>query len=292
MHEALVQTGADASPPYVIVVGSEKGGTGKSTTAVHLVVALLKLGFRVGAVDLDARQATLASFFENRSAFAATSGRRLELPVWRRIERSQAADRSAAETEERGAFERALGELADRHFVVIDTAGNDLHLSRLGHAAADTLITPLNDSFLDIAVLARIDRDKREVQAPSVYSRMVWEQNNHRIVAGRQPIDWIVVRNRLAHIEARNMREIGRLLEVLAHRIGFRLAPGIGERVVFRELFLKGLTVLDLPEEPGAESAPQGSAPQSSASQAAARQEIEALLRTVGVVGEPEPAAG
>src|SRR3546814_6757451 len=56
------------SVPYVIVVGSEKGGTGKSTTAIHLTVGLMKLGFRVGTIDLDARQGTFTAFWRNRAA--------------------------------------------------------------------------------------------------------------------------------------------------------------------------------------------------------------------------------
>jgi chromosome partitioning protein len=151
----------------------------------------------------------------------------------------------------------------------------------LAHENADTLITPINDSFLDIDVLAQIDRRRREVLAPSTYSQMVWEQNNRRVLAGRPPIDWVVMRNRLSHIEARNKREIADLLIQLARRIGFRLAPGFGERVVFRELFLQGLTLLDLPEEaPGLAPNP---------SHLAGRAEIRALLQTIGL-SETAPA--
>src|SRR3970040_2044588 len=138
-----------------------------------------------------------------------------------------------------------------RGFAAIDRPASDSPLSRLAHAAADTLITPLNDSFLDIDLLAVVDRARREALAPSVYSRLVWEQNNRRVAANRAPIDWIVMRNRLTHIEARNKREIADLLARLAKRIGFRLAPGFGERVVFRELFPRGLTVLDPPDAAG-----------------------------------------
>ncbi len=168
-------------------------------------------------------------------------------------------------------------------FIVIDTPGSDSHLSRLAHESADTLITPINDSFLDIDVLAQIDRRRREVLAPSTYSQMVWEQNNRRVLAGQPPIDWVVMRNRLSHIEARNKREIAGLLIQLARRIGFRLAPGFGERVVFRELFLQGLTLLDLPEEEAPGLAPNPS-------HLAGRAEIRALLQTIGL-SETAPAA-
>jgi chromosome partitioning protein len=265
----------EESVPYVIVVGSEKGGTGKSTTAIHLAVALLKLGFRVGSIDLDARQGTFTGFLRNRDAQARQSGRPLELSKHRAIQRSAASEPSAAEADEAGRLQDAFDDLADCHFIVIDTPGSDSYLCRLGHNRADTLVTPLNDSFLDIEVLAHINRERREVEAPSVYSQLVWEQNNQRVVAGRPPIDWVVLRNRLAHIEARNMREISALLELLAKRIGFRLAPGISERVVFRELFMKGLTALDLPEA--------GDGVGENSSHAAARREIQDLLQAIGL---------
>ncbi|MEQ9609522.1 MAG: division plane positioning ATPase MipZ [Kiloniellaceae bacterium] len=265
----------EESVPYVIVVGSEKGGTGKSTTAIHLAVALMKLGFRVGTIDLDARQGTLSAFFRNRAAQGERSGRPLELSKHRAIVRSGASDPAAAEADEAGRLQDAFDDLADCHFIVIDTPGSDSYLCRIGHNRADTLITPLNDSFLDIEVLAHINRERREVEAPSVYSQLVWEQNNQRVVAGRPPIDWVVLRNRLAHLEARNMREIQALLSLLAKRIGFRLAPGISERVVFREMFMQGLTALDLPEAGGG----QGEI----ASHAAARREVQDLLQAIGL---------
>ncbi len=268
-------TRTEESVPYVVVVGSEKGGTGKSTTAIHLAVALMKLGFRVGTIDLDARQGTFSAFFRNRAEQAERSGWPLELSKHRSIERSTATERAAAEADEAGRLQDALDDLADCHFIVIDTPGSDSYLCRLGHNRADTLVTPLNDSFLDIEVLARINRERREVEAPSVYSQLVWEQNNQRVVAGRPPIDWVVIRNRLAHLEARNMREISTLLSLLAKRIGFRVAPGISERVVFRELFLKGLTALDLPQT--ANGRPETS------SHAAARREIQELLKAIGL---------
>ncbi|MEQ8356490.1 MAG: division plane positioning ATPase MipZ [Kiloniellaceae bacterium] len=266
---------AEEAVPYVVVIGSEKGGTGKSTTAIHLAVALLKLSFRVGTIDLDARQATLSAFFRNRSDQAERSGHPLELSKHRIIERSMLGERAAAEADEGGRLQDALDDLADCHFIVIDTPGSDSYLCRQGHNRADTLVTPMNDSFLDIEVLAHINRERREVEAPSVYSQLVWEQNNQRVVAGRPPIDWVILRNRLAHIEARNMREIAALLNLLSRRIGFRVAPGFSERVIYRELFLKGLTALDLPE------AGEGRAEPSS--HAAARREIQDLLEAIGL---------
>ena len=265
-----------ASPgPFVITLGNEKGGTGKSTTAMNLAVALLKLGYKVGTIDLDGRQGTLSRYLTNRRSLAKTIHRDVPMPLHRRIERSEADQRQAAESEDKARLGEAFVELADRQIVIVDTPGSDSYLSRLAHANADMLITPINDTLLDIDILAHIDPSKREVRAPSAYCQMVWEQNGRRLASGRKPIDWIVMRNRLTHIDAHNKRAVADLLDQLAERIGFRLASGFGERVIFHELFLTGLTVLDLPDD-----RLRG---WSNVSLSHARREIQNLLLAVGV---------
>ncbi len=263
--------------PLVITLASAKGGTGKSTTAVHLAVGLIKLGHRVGSIDLDGGQATMSRYFANRVSFAEDTGQKLGMPRHRRIGPSRHANRDLAEHDEQARFSEALADLTDCAYVVIDTPGSDSHMARLGCVQADTLITPLNDSFLDVDILARIDRRKREVLGPSEYCKLIWQENDRRVASDRRPIDWIVMRNRLAHLEARNNREVHGLLQQLAQRIGFRLEPGLSERVVFRELFFKGLTPLDLPGDE-AEGRVE-------TSHVHARQEIGDLLRAVGALG-------
>jgi chromosome partitioning protein len=237
--------------PRVIVLGNEKGGTGKSTTAMHLIVALLGGGRKVGSIDLDGSQGTLTRYIANRESFVKKTGRKIAMPLHRCLESSEAPGRAEARAEEEGLLDQALSAMADCRFVVIDTPGSNTHLARLGHAQAHSLITPLNDSFLDIDVLARVDRDRRAVLEPSRYCRMVLEEIERRKTTGTMPLDWIVMRNRLAHIDSRNSREIAGLLARLSKRLGFRLQPGFSERVVFRELFYRGLTLLDLPADLG-----------------------------------------
>ena len=234
---------------HVIVLGNEKGGSGKSTAAMHVIVGLLRDGYKVGTIDLDARQATLSNYLASRQAFTASHDVALPQPLVIAVHRVDNDSRAVSETEEKAAFEaamRALSESCD--VIVIDCPGSDTYLSRLGHAQADTLITPINDSFVDFAMLAKVDPDKLDVINPSVYSEMVWEARKRRFSRDRGKIDWIVMRNRLGSTEARNKRDVGTTLEALAKRIGFRTVKGFGERVIYRELYLQGLTLMDVRE--------------------------------------------
>jgi chromosome partitioning protein len=263
----------------VIVLGNEKGGSGKSTCAMHLIVGLLRDGYRVGAIDLDARQATLSAYLAAREAFARARGIDLPLPRYAAVHRSDEDSRTAAEAEESARLNAALGALtADCDIVVIDCPGSDTQLSRLGHAQADTLVTPINDSFVDFAMLAKVDPDNHDVVQPSIYSELVWEARKRRFSRDRGRIDWIVMRNRLGASEARNKRDVGATLEALARRIGFRTVKGFGERVIFRELYLQGLTLMDVKEA--------GLGIQLGMSHVAARAEVRSLI---GAIRKPPP---
>jgi chromosome partitioning protein len=263
---------------HVIVLGNEKGGSGKSTAAMHLIVGLLRDGYRVGALDLDARQATLGQYLAARAAFATARGADLPLPRSAAVERSTFDGRAAAEDDETSRFNAALGEMANCDVIVIDCPGADTFLSRLGHAQADTLVTPINDSYVDFAMLAKVDPDNHEVVHPTVYSEMVWQARKRRFARDRGRIDWIVMRNRLGATEARNKRDVGATLEALAKRIGFRTVKGFGERVIFRELYLQGLTLMDVREV--------GLGIHLSMSHVAARAEVRTLL---GAIRLPPP---
>jgi chromosome partitioning protein len=263
---------------YVIVLGNEKGGSGKSTTSMHLFAALAKQGFRVGAMDLDLRQQSFFRYLDNRQSFAARKNAPLILPQRADIKASAAADRKTAEREDEARFAEALDTLASENdFVIIDTPGSFSHLSRCAHAAADTLVTPLNDSLIDFDMLGRVDPATGKVLGPSVYSEMVWMGRQMRAAQGKPAADWIVMRNRLSMLDARNKRHVAALVERLSKRIGFRVAPGFSERVIYRELFLNGLTLLDL-KEPAADV-------KVTMSHVAARQEVRDLMRSLALPG-------
>jgi chromosome partitioning protein len=255
----------------IIVVGNEKGGTGKSTVAMHLVVSLLKLGAKVGSIDLDARQATLTRYVENRRR-RAESGQGAALPMPAHEPVPPTADPAADEAR----FLDVLTHFSEAcDVVVIDTPGSDHPLSRLGHSYADLLVTPLNDSFIDLDVLAKVDPDSMKITRPSHYSEMVWEARKIRALRGQKDgAEWFVLRNRLSSLDARNKREMERLLVDLSKRIGFKTVGGLNERVIYRELFLEGLTLLDLGEGSGVEM---------SLSHVAARQELRRLVDALGL---------
>lgn len=284
-YDIATAPGSALRQAHVIVVGNQKGGAGKSTVAMHIIVALMRQGRRTGVIDLDIRQRSLTRYIENRARSTALRGAKLPLPQVIELAESRERQLDIAEVEEESAFlagVRRLSETCD--FIVIDSPGGDSHLSRLAHAYADTLVTPLNDSFVDFDLLGDIDPNDSEIVRPSIYSEMVWESRKRKALAARRPIDWVVLRNRTSasKIEAKNKQRVGQALSTLSARIGFRLVPGLSERVIYRELFPQGLTLLDLEG--------QGIEGEMKMGHLAARQELRDLFITLklpGLDGEP-----
>jgi chromosome partitioning protein len=220
--------------PHFIVFANEKGGTGKSTTAVHTAVALAASGHRVGALDLDSRQRTMTRYLENRDA------------TMRRLETTLPQARYEV-LEEDGSLDEAIERLStDTDVIVIDTPGRDDPVARAAILKADTLVTPMNDSFVDLDLIGQVHPENFKVTKPSFYAELIWNSRTQRAKVIGKSVDWVVLRNRLQHIESHNLRRVGAALDELAKRVGFRVIPGLGERVIYRELFPKGLTLLDL----------------------------------------------
>src|SRR5260370_39082790 len=97
------------------------------------------------------------------------------MPVPAAVRLSALPDRAAAEADERMRFEAALEEVIGAvDFAIVDTPGSDTYLSRLAHTWADTLLTPLNDSFIDLDLLARVDPDTLKIVRPSIYAAAAW----------------------------------------------------------------------------------------------------------------------
>ncbi|WP_413660476.1 division plane positioning ATPase MipZ [Maricaulis sp. D1M11] len=281
----LGRSSSDVRSAHVIVVGNEKGGAGKSTLAMHLAIALIRMGRTVGAIDLDLRQRTFGRYLSNRARWSEKHGVSLPSPEEGLLAPSVARDLDTAEAEENERFAENVSDLKTRcDYIIVDAPGSDTHYSRLAHSVADTIITPVNDSFVDFDLLAEIDPDTFEVGRPSIYSELVWECRKRKAQQYKTSIDWVVMRNRMTMLDARNKRRVGEGLKTLSQRIGFRLAPGFAERVIYRELFPLGLTLLDLTED--------GSTVPFTMSHVAARQELRDLLivlKLPGLEGEAIP---
>jgi len=227
-----------ASPtgsPHLIVFANEKGGTGKSTTCVHTAVALAAQGVSVSVIDLDHRQRTVARYFENRAETAKRRAVDLPAPSYA-VYAGDSTD---------GLNEAIATAAATAQVVIIDTPGRDDPIARYAATCAATLVTPMNDSFVDFDLIGQVDPENFKVKRLSFYSELMWETRKTRAKADGTTIDWVVLRNRLHHMEARNQRRVGEALTELSRRVGFRVIPGLSERVIFRELFPSGLTLLD-----------------------------------------------
>ncbi len=238
---------SNANYPYVFVIGNEKGGAGKTTCSMHLIVALLYQKYKVVTIDTDVRQASLTHYLQSRDIYNQQNLDNL-VPVPKHYYYTEKPSFSTQEQEldQKSWFEAILQEAKDADYIVIDTPGSYSFLSKLVHSYAHTIITPINDSFLDIDVIAKIDRDNSSIISPSIYSQMIWEQKMQKASRDSGTIEWVILRNRLSNLDAANKRNVSKVLENLSKRISFRVAPGFSERVIFKELFLQGLTLLDL----------------------------------------------
>ncbi|WP_341233746.1 division plane positioning ATPase MipZ [uncultured Sulfitobacter sp.] len=262
---------------HIIVVGNEKGGAGKSTVSMHVATALARMGHRISVLDLDLRQRTFGRYIDNRESFLASAELDLPSPTMHELPEVEADALKPGENIYDHRLSAAIAELEPvSDFILIDCPGSHTRLSQVAHSLADTLITPLNDSFIDFDLLAHTDATGDKITGPSVYSEMVWNARQLRAQAGLAPIDWIVVRNRMGAQRMVNKDKMERAIANLSKRIGFRIAPGFNERVIFRELFPRGLTLLDL-KDIGVK--------QLNISNVAARQELRDLMKALNLPG-------
>jgi chromosome partitioning protein len=244
---------------------------------MHVATALARSGHRVATLDLDIRQQTLGRYIQNRRTHLADIGLTLPTPAFHELPEIDEADLRPGENAYDHRLSAAVAEMeAGADFILIDCPGSHTRLSQVAHSLADTLVTPLNDSFVDFDLLAKISPDGEKILGPSIYSEMVWSARQLRAQAGLKPIDWVVLRNRLGAQNMVNKAKMERAIDRLAKRIGFRVAPGFNERVIFRELFPRGLTLLDL-KDVGVKGL--------NISNVAARQELREMVRALKLPG-------
>ena len=246
---------------------------------MHVAIALAYRGAKVAAIDLDPRQRTLHRYLENRAE--TEKRRKITLPG---VRFAVFEGDSVAELDARCA------EIAEgMDFLLFDTPGRDDDLARHAATGADTLVTPLNDSFVDFDLIGQVDAETFKVRRLSFYAELIWEARKKRAMAtikereehglGRE-MDWVVVRNRTHHLEARNQRRLDGALTELSKRVGFRVAQGLSERVIYRELFPSGLTLLD-----------KGQLGELGTSHLVARQELRALVAGLNLPMPARPQA-
>lgn len=263
---------------HIIVFGNEKGGSGKSTLAMHVLTALLLDNKRVAVIDLDARQRSLSRYLENRAQYNRENFTSLAVPENITIAPSQAENLKDQVADEQQRIGEALGSLQDENnFILIDCPGSHTTLSRLAHALADTLVTPINDSFVDLDLIGQVHPDTGNIIRLSHYAEMVWDSRKYRAAGERDPIDWVVTRNRVANINSLNNQRVHDALTALQKRVRFRVVPGLNERVIYRELFPKGLTMMDLDQVPDFGKMQM--------SHVAARNEVRSLVRALNLTG-------
>ena len=183
-------------------------------------------------------QVTIFSGVERRRRWSEDAKRELVLPT---PDIAVIADGPDAVAELALRLDQAKG----LDFIVIDTPGRDSELARAALARADTIVTPINDSFVDFDLIGQVDPETFAVKRPSFYSELIWDARRARAKDNGSQVDWVVLRNRLSTLEARNRKRVGAALESLSKRVGFRVVGGLSERVIFREFFPRGLTLLD-----------------------------------------------
>jgi chromosome partitioning protein len=230
--------------PYIIVLGNEKGGSGKTTTSMHLIFSLIYKNFTVSTIDLDFRQLSLNRYLENRKLYYKNLEKETFLmPSILEIPKNILESRNEDEIEN---YFNNLFETIATDFIIIDTPGTNNPLSCVAHSFADLIITPMNDSFIDLDLIASISGNDLKTAKPSIYSSMIWEQKIKRLKRDKKKIEWVIIRNRLSNLDSNNRRNIEKTLHHLSKTLALKIGSGFSERIIYRELFPYGLTLLDV----------------------------------------------
>jgi chromosome partitioning protein len=250
---------------HIIVFANEKGGVGKSTSAFHTCIALCNAGESVAALDVDLRQLTLQHALWARIESERDYGVKLPGP-----EQIMLAQQNENELEEKLRMARI-----HHSFIVIDVGGHDSPIARRAISLADTIVTPVNDSFIDLDMLGRIDPRTGDFKTLGNFALLVAHLKEPGMAIRSTALDWVVMQNRSRNFTTKNEKKVREALDKIAPVAGFRIVPGLRERVTYRELFPQGLTLFDLE-----------ALPDLGKRQPTAREEIWAMLRALKLPSE------
>ena len=231
--------------PKILLFANEKGGSGKTTCAIHLIIALLHLGKTAASIDLDERQQSLTRYIENRQKTSDTQ----EIPLllsehFQIANESTLSNTNCIEIFEKK-FDQLLQKLSNYDFIIIDIPGNNTKINRLLHYYADIVITPINSSFIDVDLIGKVNADDLSLISHGVYGNLFLEERDRTFKKKNKKPEWIVVHNRYSAYESLHKRNIDFALRCMSKKMDFKLIPGFRDRLIFKELFLKGLTLLD-----------------------------------------------
>jgi chromosome partitioning protein len=218
---------------------------------MHLAVGLIKAGRRVATLDIDFEGRTLSQYIHNRLGFAQANELALDTPAHYRVTDALSNTKSGeTETAEINFISSAIAAAeSDHDFIIIDTPSVLTKSNLFAHALADTVISPINDSFLDLDAIVPSTEMTQEI-ARSAYTAAIHRAREARELVTSRTIEWLVIPNRVfSSLDTRNERTIRMAIEEASLRLGFRIAPGIAELLVYRQLFPKGLTAFDPMEE-------------------------------------------
>ena len=243
----LATAGSERQPGRIIVFSNLKGGTGKSTTALSVIVGLLRRGKSVASLDLDMDQEALSRYLFNRTRFAKLTKLRIGMPDHHRFTEIDPGGNGAELSTRLDILSGLIDNLvAENDYLVIDCPSLDNPLTRAVTARADVLTSPVNESFLDIDVIGEVRGSPPTVTRVGPFAEMIGAEMQRRRDEGIDQLEWIVVRNRRNPSATRHTAAIGTVLGELSRNLSFRVADGFVDRLIFRELFLVGLSILDL----------------------------------------------
>jgi chromosome partitioning protein len=264
----------DLKAASIVVIGNEKGGSGKSTTAMQTAIGLMRLGYKIGTIDLDARQGTLTRMLSNRFETIKRTSYDYPSPLHFPIEKHKGTTTREQEQKDRDFLMMALAELSSIvDFIIIDTPGSDSYLSHLAHAQADLILTPLSLTQFDTDVLFHLDPDTGKILRPAIYTHVILNARK----AAQRPIQWLVMLNRLNPDRQKTHYEdsLEESLKSGQEPYDFTLIKGFSERPIFHTLFAKGLSLLDVRQDDQLPLTPD---------LLIARQEIRCVLKAINPV--------